>query len=188
MAAPERGDAPQGRLPPHVLVKRIMKLLLILRHGKSSWKDPSLDDHERPLNKRGRRDAPRMGRLVQEEGLVPDLILSSTAVRARATAEAVAEASGYQGTLTLTRELYGAGPTAFLEALSRLDDHYDRVMVVGHNPGLEQLLRTLTHTEHALPTAALAKVEIDIEAWSELHRLRRGKLVQLWRPKELGPS
>ena len=69
-----------------------MKTLLVLRHAKSSWNDPALDDHERPLNKRGRRDAPRMGALVREYGLIPDLVISSDAVRARLTAEAVAEA------------------------------------------------------------------------------------------------
>ena len=70
-----------------------MKTLLVLRHAKSSWNDPALDDHERPLNKRGRRDAPRMGVLVREYGLIPDLIICSDAVRARVTAEAVAEAA-----------------------------------------------------------------------------------------------
>ena len=95
-----------------------MKLLLILRHAKSSWKDPDLDDHDRPLNKRGRRDAPRMGRLLRKEDLLPDLILSSTAVRARMTAEMVADASRYRGPLEfmphIQREMIGVvGSQAF---------------------------------------------------------------------------
>jgi phosphohistidine phosphatase len=73
-----------------------MKSILILRHAKSSRKDPDLTDHDRPLNKRGKRDAPRMGRLLRKENLVPDIIISSTAMRARATAQAVAKASGYK--------------------------------------------------------------------------------------------
>jgi phosphohistidine phosphatase len=162
-----------------------MKLLLILRHAKSSWKNPGLDDHDRPLNKRGRRDAPRMGRLLQHEDLLPDLILSSTAVRARTTAEMVADTSCYEGTLELTPELYGAEPEVYIDLLGRLDDDYNNVMVVGHNPSLEQLLQTLTGTEETLPTAALAKVELEIDAWSELDGSRRGSLVQLWRPREL---
>jgi phosphohistidine phosphatase len=74
-----------------------MKSVLILRHAKSSWKDPDLPDHDRPLNKRGKHDAPLMGRLLKREDLVPDVIISSTAMRARATAEAVAKGSGYKG-------------------------------------------------------------------------------------------
>lgn len=172
---------PRGR----VFARHTMKLLLILRHAKSSWKDRSLDDHDRPLNKRGRRDAPRMGRLLRQEDLLPDLILSSTAVRARTTAEIVADTSRYEGALELTPELYGAEPEVYISLLGRLDDDYHNVMVVGHNPGLEQLLHTLTGTEESLPTAALAKIELEIDAWSALDRSRRGSLVQLWRPKEL---
>jgi phosphohistidine phosphatase len=78
-----------------------MKTLLVLRHAKSSWNDTSLDDHERPLNKRGRRDGPRMGELVREHRLTPDIIISSDAVRARRTAEAVAEAARYAGEIVL---------------------------------------------------------------------------------------
>ncbi len=80
-----------------------MKTLLVQRHAKSSWKDPGLDDHDRPLNKRGKKDGPRMGRLVREEDLIPDLILSSTAVRAKNTAKEVAEISGYSGRSIGTR-------------------------------------------------------------------------------------
>ena len=85
-----------------------MKTLLVLRHAKSSWNDPALDDHERPLNKRGRRDAPRMGELVREYGLIPDVVISSDAVRARLTAEAVAEAARYPGEILLDPRLYMA--------------------------------------------------------------------------------
>jgi phosphohistidine phosphatase len=165
-----------------------VKLLLILRHAKSSWKDPGLDDHERPLNKRGKRDAPRMGCLLKQEGLLPDLILSSTAVRARTTAEMVADAGRYRGRLELTPELYEATPEAYVNALSELDDDLRSVMVVGHNPGLEQLLHLLTGSDEALPTAALAKVELEIATWSELDRSPRGSLAQLWRPKDLDGS
>jgi len=82
-----------------------MKTLLVLRHAKSSWDDPALGDHERPLNKRGRRDAPRMGELVREYGLIPDVVISSDAVRARRTAEAVAEAARYAGEILLDPSL-----------------------------------------------------------------------------------
>lgn len=162
-----------------------MKTLLILRHAKSSWKDETLPDHERPLNKRGKQSAPLMGELIRREGLLPDLILCSTAKRARQTADLVAEASAYQGEIQHSRELYAAPPQAYLQALSQLEDQYERVMVVGHNPGLEELLQALTGEMQPLPTAALAQVDLPIESWAELKSLRRGRLVEIWRPKEL---
>ena len=86
---------------------------MVLRHAKSSWNDPALDDHDRPLNKRGRRDAPRMGKLVREYGLIPDVVISSDAVRARLTAEAVAEAARYAGAILVDPRLYRlARPTS----------------------------------------------------------------------------
>src|SRR5690348_12650091 len=104
-----------------------MKSVLVLRHAKSSWKHPKLADHDRPLNKRGKRDAPRMGRLLKKEHLVPDIIISSTAIRARTTAKAVAKASGYQGEITFNRSLYAAGPQAYIDVLHDLSDQYVRV-------------------------------------------------------------
>jgi phosphohistidine phosphatase len=97
----------------------------------------------------------------------------------------VANASRYRGPLELMPELYAAGPEVYIDLLGSLDEGSNSVMVVGHNPGLEQLLQTLTGTEESLPTAALAKVELEIDAWSELDRSRQGSLVRLWRPKEL---
>jgi phosphohistidine phosphatase len=162
-----------------------MKTLLILRHAKSSWKDESLPDHDRPLNKRGKEEAPRMGRLIRELGLTPDLILSSTAKRARTTAELVAEEAGYEGEIILSRDLYATGPDAFIEALAGLEDAYQRVMVVGHNPGLEELLEALTGEYQPLTTAALAQVRLEIDRWNELTDDVEGKLINVWVPKEL---
>jgi phosphohistidine phosphatase len=97
----------------------------------------------------------------------------------------VADASRYRGPLELVPELYAAEPEVYTNLLGRLNEDSSSVMVVGHNPGLEQLLHTLTGMEESLPTAALAKVELEIDAWSELDRSRRGSLVRLWRPREL---
>jgi phosphohistidine phosphatase len=175
--APDRGE-------------KTMKTLLILRHAKSSWKDESLPDHERPLNKRGKQDAPRMGKLLRDEGLIPDLILSSDARRARATIELVAQECHYDGEILFLRELYAAEPEAYLEALAQQGGDAASVMIVGHNPGLEELLEELTGERLPLPTAALAQVALPIEHWSELGANARddmpqGKLVNLWRPKDL---
>jgi len=99
-----------------------MKNLLVLRHAKSSWNDPALDDHERPLNKRGRRDGPRMGELVREYGLIPDLVIASDAVRAQLTAETVADAARYAGEILLDRHLYMAGPADIVSLLLEIGE------------------------------------------------------------------
>jgi phosphohistidine phosphatase len=161
-----------------------MKTLLILRHAKSSWDESDLPDHDRPLNKRGKNDAPRVGELLHTEGLTPDLIISSTARRARHTAELAGEACNYQGDLLLLHELYAAPPQAYLEALIKVDDEFERVMVVGHNPGVEDLLQLLTGESQPMPTAALARVDLPIEHWADLEKRTRGELVEIWRAKE----
>jgi phosphohistidine phosphatase len=161
-----------------------MKTLLILRHAKSSKDDPDLDDHARPLNDRGERDAPRMGKLLRELDMVPDRIVSSTAVRARATAEAAAKASGYEGKVDLESTLYLAEPDEYIEVVSKTPKNVRSVLVVGHNPGLERLVEKLTRKREELPTAALAKVTFDLDDWKDLPGAK-GKLEDVWRPKEL---
>jgi bisphosphoglycerate-dependent phosphoglycerate mutase len=106
-----------------------MKTLLILRHAKSSWKDSARGDHERPLNQRGERDAPRTGELVREHGLIPDLIISSDAVRARLTAEAVATSARYGGDILLDPRLYLASPADILAVLRTVRAHAETVMI-----------------------------------------------------------
>jgi phosphohistidine phosphatase len=162
-----------------------MKTLLVLRHAKSSWNDPALEDHARPLNKRGRRDAPRMGELVGEYGLIPDVVLSSDAVRARLTAEAVAEAARYAGEILLDPHLYMAGPADILSLLTTVRENAETVMIIGHNPGLEKLVEHLTGERQDLPTAALAQIGLPIDQWRDLNLSTRGTLVGLWRPEEL---
>ena len=162
-----------------------MKTLLILRHAKSSWKHQELADYDRPLNDRGKRDAPRMGRLMAEEAIVPDMILTSTAQRARRTAMHVTEACDYEGSLMLRDELYLAGPPTIVGILNELPDTCGSAAVVAHNPGLEDLLDLLTGESEALPTAALAVVELPIDRWAELDLETEGRLVSLWRPREL---
>ena len=166
-----------------------MKTLLILRHAKSSWDDSRLDDHDRPLNARGDRDAPRLGRLLRREGLTPDLVVSSDAIRARSTAEAVAAAAEYNGTILLDRRLYLASATEIVGVLRDvLEADVHTAMIVGHNPGLEELLARLTGTREDLPTSALARISLPIERWSDLETTTRGTLVGVWRPKEFGAS
>jgi phosphohistidine phosphatase len=162
-----------------------MKTLLILRHAKSSWKEPSQADHDRPLNERGKRDAPRIGLLLVEQSLVPDVIVSSTAKRARKTAELVARNSGYDGQIQFHQELYLATRETYIRVIRQLDNVHSRALVVGHNPGLQELLEALSGQPAELPTAALAQVSLEIAAWDQLEANGRGVLVNLWRPKEL---
>jgi phosphohistidine phosphatase len=161
-----------------------MKTLLLLRHAKSSWKDAALADHDRPLNKRGKAEAPRVGEWLRKNDLVPDLILASTARRAHKTAERVAEASGYAGEVQLEADLYLGDPEDYLDALQGVSDKYECVLVVGHNPGIEEFLELLTRSDELLPTAALAQISLPIEHWRQLTATTKGLLVNLWRPRD----
>lgn len=162
-----------------------MKTLLILRHAKSSWNNANLADHERPLNKRGKRDAPRMGKLLAEKELTPDLIITSSAERALTTAEQVALSSGYEQEIVVTRQLYHGDPEDYFEVLQEKGDPHNLVMVVGHNPGMEALVEDLTESYELMPTAALVQVALPIESWSDLAEGVVGELMGMWRPKEL---
>ena len=162
-----------------------MKTLLILRHAKSSWHNNHLPDHERPLNNRGQYDAPRMGKLMKQEDLVPDLIISSTAKRALMTAEAVALAMDYEKGVQITRRFYLAPPEAYIKMLQTLDNQINCVLVVGHNPGVGTLVEQLTGVYERMPTATLAQVALSIIQWSEFLKNTTGCLINVWYPKNL---
>lgn len=161
-----------------------MKSLFLMRHAKSSWKEPNLPDFQRPLNKRGKKDAPLMGKHLKAQNLVPQTILSSSAVRARQTVESLSEAAGFNGEIIFLDQLYMAEADEYLRALREVPDSIDRVMVVGHNPGLETLLQILTNQIHALPTAVIARLALPIERWSSLSAETSGELVEIWLPRE----
>ena len=163
-----------------------MKTVLILRHAKSSWSNPGLADIDRPLNKRGKRDAPRMGAWLDAQELIPDLILSSPARRARKTAQAVSEYSSYDGEIETVPDFYPGDPYTFIDTLMSIPDEYQSVMIVAHNPGLEELLYALSGESARMPTSALAQVELPLDSWRDLDDEIDGKLVNFWRVKELG--
>ena len=126
-----------------------------------------------------------MGALVRERGLIPDIVISSDAVRARLTAEAVAAAARYRGAILLDPQLYLADPAGIISVLRELRENADTVMIVGHNPGLEELVEQLTGDPLEMPTAALAAVVLPIDSWRDLDTSTRGTLVGHWRPKEV---
>mgnify|MGYP001057991490 CR=1 FL=1 len=161
-----------------------MKTLLLMRHAKSSWNQPGLADHDRPLNKRGQQAAPEMGKLLRKEGLIPDMILCSTARRSRETAEALAKACGYAGKIESQRDLYSSDAACYMDILRHLPDQANCVLLVGHNPETEQLLEVLTgHTEH-MTTASIAHMDLPISHWHELTEALDVGLLHLWRPRE----
>jgi len=162
-----------------------MKTLLIMRHAKSSWNYPELSDYERPLNKRGKRDAPRMGDHLHQIGLVPDRILTSSAKRARKTAHRVGKSCGYKRKVKKLDSLYATVPGVYFETLQALPDKYHIVMAIGHNPTLEQLVYRLTEHRERMPTAAIAHIELPIQHWKAPDLATKGTLDNLWTPKTL---
>jgi phosphohistidine phosphatase len=161
-----------------------MKALYLLRHAKSSWKEPGLQDFDRPLNHRGREAAPLVGQFVRKGGLRVDLLLSSPAARARQTAALVREAAGLTAELLYDERIYEADAAALLEVVRQAAESADALMLVGHNPGMEGLLELLTGERQEMPTAALACVSLDVEKWDRA-RAGAGRLEWLVRPKEL---
>ena len=161
-----------------------MKTLLLVRHAKSSHAEPTISDHDRPLNQRGEKEAPQIGVHLAETDSAPDWILSSTALRARETARHLAEACGFTGTIDLRRELYLATPDSIVRVLRSLPSEPQRVLLVAHNPGLESFLAELTDGRHALPTSAVATVRLKLDDWSDFVPGTSGKVTSLWRPSE----
>lgn len=162
-----------------------MKTLLIMRHAKSSWSNSGLSDFERPLNARGKKDAPSMGDLLKAESLTPDLIISSTAKRAATTAELVAISCEYEHEIQYEDEFYHADPETYIETLQSLKTDPNCVMVVGHNPGMEMLVEELTGERESFTTANIAHVQLPIDSWQALNDGTDGVLVNLWRPREI---
>ena len=161
-----------------------MKTLFLLRHAKSSWKDDNLDDFERPLKKKGLGDAQLMGKLIRQREIGLDLVISSSAERARQTAQLVLMSAGLQVEVRYDDRIYEAGMRRLLTLVSRLDNQANSVMLVGHNPGFEDLLKTLTGEIHSMPTATLAGIEFDVDDWGQI-KARSGRLTLLLTPKEL---
>jgi phosphohistidine phosphatase len=161
-----------------------MKQLLLLRHAKSDWDDVSLRDIERPLAKRGRRDAPRMGRALKARQVTIDYVLCSPATRARQTMELFTEAAGIKAPVEFEEHIYDAGVADLIKVVRALPDEHTTAILIGHNPGFESLLGRLTGLYHTMPTAALACMELPVEHWQDVEG-GKGKLLWLLTPKTL---
>jgi phosphohistidine phosphatase len=156
---------------------RAMHTLYLLRHAKSSWADPTLPDHERPLARRGRRDAKRIAKHLVRLGIQPQLVLCSSAERTRETLDRVRSALGAATTVSLEAQLYATSSEKLLERLRAVPEAVDSVMLIGHNPGLQDLALVLASTgakldrlKAKLPTAALATLTLPRTTWRQLSR------------------
>lgn len=147
-----------------------MKNLLLIRHAKSSWDNPDLDDKERPLNERGLNDAPLMVNILKNYNIVFDKIFCSTALRAKMTLEIFAKSLNIDSQkIVFTDELYNASRREILNFLKQLDNKFDNVAVVGHNPGLTDLAHFLLYDFlNTLSTCSMLYIELEINKWSDL--------------------
>jgi phosphohistidine phosphatase len=161
-----------------------VKTLILLRHTKSSWKDKTLGDIDRPLNDRGIRASELIGNYIRKEKIVPDLIISSPATRARQTAELVLKAAKLKIDPRFDDRIYEAIAQRLLEVISQIEDTANSAMLIGHNPGLEELVESLTGEPQGLPTGALACIELNVEKWAKV-RAGVGNLKWLITPKKL---
>ena len=155
-----------------------------MRHAKSSWENAGSSDFDRPLNQRGLKAAPMMGKVMKKNKFQLDLILSSPAKRAEQTAGLVREATGIESEIKFDERIYEASPARLLEVVAEQNDNVDSILLVGHNPGLEGLVRFLTGETHQLTTANLAVVDLQSNKWNELSS-SSGNLRILIRPKDL---
>ena len=144
-----------------------MKTLYLLRHAKSSWQDASLPDRDRPLEARGERDAAKMSKRWSQQHEKPDLIMSSPAARALATAKVVAQGLDYKAkNIAVDERLYAATQDSLLLVIEALDHKLERVMLVGHNPGFEELAHRFDCAISHMPTCALAEFRFEAKSWA----------------------
>ena len=162
-----------------------MKTLYIVRHAKSSWDERGISDHDRKLNSRGKRDAPKMGELLYSNGCHPDIIYSSSAKRAFTTAKIIAEKIAHPvDNIVVSKNIYDATTNDLVNLINKIDEKYESAMVFGHNPGFTVLANLLTDKYiDNMPTCAVAEIELNVESWKEVES-DCGKLIAFEYPKK----
>jgi phosphohistidine phosphatase len=145
-----------------------MKKLYILRHAKSSWKDMNLEDFDRPLNGRGKRDAPFIGSLLKQKGIKPDMILSSPANRAKSTIKLIAKEIEYNSKIIFKEEIYESTTNLLYKMLCALKDDVSVVVLCGHNPELNLLANKLVGFNENIVTCGVVEIEFDINNWNDI--------------------
>ena len=164
-----------------------MKTLFLLRHAKSSWNDPSLQDFDRPLNARGRKGAELIAAFIKKEKVSPDLIISSPAVRARETIEIIVKAVKPSAELRFDQRIYEATSLVLNEVISQIEEDKSSVLLVGHNPGMESLLEMLTGQAVNMATGTLARINLKSDRWARALE-GQGNLDWMVKPKDLAPG
>jgi len=155
-----------------------MKTLFLVRHAKSSRDDPSLSDRDRPLDDRGKQDAPKMGKRLAKRDAKPDLLLSSPALRALTTAQLIAEELGYRRKeIVVDDRLYATDADDLLAVIRALDKRLNRVMLFGHNPEFADLAHRLSSEIIDMPTCAVVEFNFDTKSWSDVGEVKPEKLV-----------
>ncbi|WP_276365924.1 histidine phosphatase family protein [Chryseolinea sp. H1M3-3] len=163
-----------------------MKTLYVVRHAKSSWEDPNQPDFERGLNKRGKRDVPRMAKRLKEKNFHPDLILTSPAKRAFSTAKKMAEILLFpKEKIKTDRILYHADEETILSVVQTINDKHDTILVLGHNPGLTEFVNALAESDvfiDNVPTCGVVAFSMPVDSWKEVN-WKSGKLLFYDYPK-----
>lgn len=160
-----------------------MKKLFIIRHAKSSWKDYSLDDFDRPLNKRGFLNAPLMGKYLKDKNIVPDIILSSPALRAKTTAEIIANKVKYKKQIVYEESIYEADINTLHNIITSLKNKYNIAFIIGHNPGLNLLVDNYVGFDENIPTCGVVELEIKSDSWENINS-KNIKLLSFNYPKK----
>lgn len=164
----------------------MQRTLVMIRHAKSSWANPLQSDFERPLNDRGEHDAPMMGERLKKAGLIPDLVIASTAKRARQTAKKIAAAIGYDSNkIQWMDKLYHCIPSVFEEVIDEVKDEVKTLFIVAHNPGISAFvneLSSLFSIDH-MPTCGIVAARMDTEHWSDFSIAER-KVILFEYPKK----
>jgi len=165
-----------------------MKTIILVRHAKSSWKNMMLADHDRPLNPRGKQNAPEMGRRLKSRNILPELLLASTAKRAKSTAKMIAKEIGYMDKVMKSKSLFHAGTSEIIKIIQSLDNRFSVVMLFGHNPGFTSCANALTPSMiENIPTCGVVSIEFDIQTWKEI-KPGSGNLQFFDYPKKIYPD
>ena len=160
-----------------------MKKLYIIRHAKSSWKDMWLDDFERPLNKRGKLNAPFMGSVLKKQNVMPDIIISSPALRAKTTAKIIAKKVKYSKKIVFNEDVYESSPSKLHKILTKIDDKHSIAFLFGHNPELNMLAENYVDFDENIVTCGVVEIEFDCKRWIDIGR-KNARLISFDYPKK----
>ncbi|WP_415398106.1 SixA phosphatase family protein [Sulfurimonas sp. CS5] len=160
-----------------------MKRLFIIRHAKSSWKNSSLNDFDRPLNGRGKKNAPLMGRRLRKRHVIPDIFISSPALRAKTTAEIIAQKVKYSKEIIYDDNIYASAEIIIDKIIKKVDDKHKTVFLLGHNPDLNMFVEDYVDFDENIVTCGVVEIEFDCKSWKDISR-KKAKFISFDYPKK----